>query len=98
MALVTQDVRQRIDWLLRYLTQEWEAIDEVVAAWGGWSEHDRLDFRLEWPIKESNLHVLREHVAQGDLSQRQSQAYDALQRLVDHQRPALERLLDEDSC
>ena len=97
MALVTQDTRQRIDWLLRYLTQEWEGIDEAVAEWDDWTEHDRRDFRLEWPIKESYLRALRDHETQGDLTDRQRKAYDALQRLVDRKRPALSDLLCADT-
>ena len=96
MVLVTQDVRQRIDWLLRYLTSEWMAVEEAVGEWDAWSDHDRLDFRLEWPIKESYLHILRQHAVRQELSAEQCTAYESLQRLIDRQRPSVQSLLRED--
>lgn len=98
MVLVTQDTRQRIDWLLRYLAAEWAAVDEAVDEWNTWSDNDRLDFRLEWPIKESYLRVLREHAERQELSAEQCTDYATLQNLIDRQRPAVQSLLRDDDA
>jgi hypothetical protein len=97
MAQVTQDVRQRIDWLLSYLTREWDGLAEVEREWDEWSAHDRRDFRLEWPIRESSLHTLCEHVEDGGLTPDQRVAYDDLRRLIAAQRPILDRLLQDET-
>lgn len=95
MAQVTEDVRQRIDWLLSYLTREWEGLVAVECEWDEWSSHDRRDFRLEWPIRESSLHVLREYVERGDLMPEQRAGFEHLQRLIAARRPTLDRLLQD---
>ena len=96
MAQVTQDVRQRIDWLLSYLTREWDGLAEVEREWDEWSANDHRDFRLEWPIRESSLHALCEHVEDDGLTPKQRSAYDGLRRLIVAHRTVLERLLQDD--
>ena len=75
--------RERIDPYLDYLFREWE-------------DHDRLDFVVEWPIREDRLHQLREWAAQGLFTPEQQARYDELLQLIACHRPLLDRLLDED--
>jgi hypothetical protein len=49
-------------WIVKSLDNlegEWEQIPEIAAEWDDWEEHDRLDFVLEWPLREDRLHQLQ---------------------------------------
>ncbi len=98
MAQVTSQTDQatRIDRYLDYLCREWEDIPEVAGEWNEWEDHDRLDFVVEWPIREDRLHQLREWLAQGLLTSGQQARYEELLQLIARHRPLLDRLLDED--
>ncbi len=78
---------------LTYLLREWESVPELAAEWGEWEEHEKLDFAIEWPIREDRFQQLREWAAQGFLKPRQRERYERLLRLVEQHRPTLERLL-----
>jgi hypothetical protein len=98
MAQVAEQaqLRTKVDHYLDYLTAEWVAIPDLAAEWAEWDEDDRLDFVLEWPIREDRLLLqLRQWNATGLLTPQQRQRYAALQRLIRRQRPTLERLLAE---
>jgi hypothetical protein len=98
VAQVTPQADQatRIDRYLDYLVGEWEDIPQVSDEWGEWEDHDRLDFVVEWPIREDRLHQLREWAAQGLLTPEQQARYDELLQLIACHRPLLDRLLNED--
>ncbi len=98
MAQVTPQTDQatRIDRYLDYLFGEWEDIPAVAGEWAEWQDHDRLDFVVEWPIREDHFHQLQEWVAQGLLTPQQQARYDELLQLIARHRPLLDRLLNED--
>ena len=85
----------RIDHVLDYLTREWRAIPEVVSTWDTWDELDRLDFVIEWPIREIRLKQLRQWKDEGQFSAQQRQQFEELKRLIQRQRAAVDRLLEE---
>jgi len=88
-----EDVSARADDYLAYLTREWEALPALAAEWPGWQEEDRLDFCLEWPIREDRLAELTEWAEQGALSPQQESRYRRLLALIATYRPLLEELL-----
>ncbi len=97
MAQVVQDpeLRDRIEHYLDYLLREWRSIPEIAAEWDEWEELERLDFVLEWPIREDRMHQLRNWSAQGLLTPSQCARYDEVLKLEVHHRPALEQLLKD---
>ena len=97
MASVTQQTEFApwIDRSLDYLTNEWAAVPAVAADWDRWDEADRLDFALEWPIREDRLGQLERWNLDGLLTPLQRQRYEKLQRLVSQHRSLLERLLSD---
>jgi hypothetical protein len=97
MASLTQQsaLASRIDHVLGHLTDQWLAIPEVVSTWETWDELDRLDFVLEWPIREIDLEQLRQWNDEGQLSERQHLRFEELERLVQRHRASVNRLLEE---
>ena len=97
MASLAQqvDLAPRIEHALDYLLREWEAIPEVVSTWKTWDELDRLDFVIEWPIREMQLKQLRQWQDEGQLSSHQRQRFAELERLIQEHRAAVDRLLAE---
>ena len=98
MAQVTPKADQatRIDRYLDYLFREWEDVPEVAREWGEWEDHDRLDFVVEWPIREDRLHQLHEWASRGLFTPEQQARFDELLQLIACHRPLLDRLLAED--
>jgi hypothetical protein len=92
-AIPIAQLQARIDDYLTYLLDEWQGIPDLAAEWAEWEEHERLDFVLEWPIREDRLHQLRERAAAGQLTPRQQARYEHVLDLERRHRPLLERLL-----
>ena len=97
MASLAQQVElaPRIEHALDYLIREWEAIPEVVSTWDTWDELDRLDFVIEWPIREVQLKQLRQWQGEGQFSAEQLKRFGDLELLIARHRAAVERLLAE---
>ncbi|MDP9363006.1 MAG: hypothetical protein M3Q10_02030 [Chloroflexota bacterium] len=91
--LAPRVIRARIDDDLAYLVSEWSSLPDVVAEWDDWTEHERLDFVLEWPLREERLRELRRRDAEGLLSPGQRARYGELLDLIRRHRTELERLL-----
>jgi hypothetical protein len=84
-----------IDHSLKYLIAEWSDIPVVAAGWDTWEEPDRLDFVLEWPLREMRLDELRHWQAEGRLTALQQIRFEELERLIQCNRPTVDRLLAE---
>jgi hypothetical protein len=84
-----------IDDYIAYLIREWQAIPEVAAAWDQFEEPDRLDFVLEWPIKEDRLQMLRRWAKTEAMTPDQCGRFAELLEIVDRQKPLLQQLLDD---
>jgi hypothetical protein len=84
-----------IDRSLDYLTREWRAIPEIASEWNVWDEADRLDFVLEWPLREDALRQLRQWDSEGRLTPAQRRRYEQLGELIQQHRATLERLLED---
>jgi hypothetical protein len=97
MASLAQQspLTSRIDHVLEVLTRQWLAIPEVVSTWESWDELDRLDFVLEWPLREIHLGQLRQWCNEGQLSAEQHRRLADLERLIQQHRAAVDRLLAE---
>lgn len=97
MATVAQqpELMTRIEHALDYLLSEWSAIPEVAAEWDDWDEYSRLDFVLEWPIREDQRHLLQGWRAHKLLNANQLERLLHLEELIDRNRPVLERLLED---
>jgi len=95
MAQIAQEttLRARIDHYLAYLTDEWAAIPDLAAEWADWEDHERLDFEVEWPLREDRLRQLRQWSTKGLLTAEQQTRYAGLQGLIERYRSVLERLL-----
>lgn len=90
---LTERSHSAIDRYLAYLIAEWNDVPQVVAEWAAWEEHDRLDFVVEWPIREDHLRQLRQWADHGLLTTAQYAGYRELEETVRRHRPDLERLL-----
>jgi hypothetical protein len=88
-----RDVPGAIDSYITYLFREFRGISEAAAEWDEWEEHERLDFVIEWPIKEDRLRMLSLWAADGEMTPDQCARYEELLRLVAQHRPTLDRLL-----
>jgi hypothetical protein len=97
MAQVRPDTELQawIDDYLAHLLSEWADNPVVADGWDEWEEHERLDFVLEWPIRENRLHQLRQWAAEGRLTMPQQRQYDDLMMLESRNRSKLERLLTD---
>ena len=84
---------ERIEHELGYARREWGAIPSYVAAWEQWDEDERLDFVIEWPIRESALTLLRGWASQGLLTLDQRREYEDILCTVAKYRPLLAPLL-----
>ncbi len=93
MAQVSQDIEARIDHYLDYLSDEWADIPALASEWSQLSSFERLDFVLEWPIKEDYLLQLRDYAEREFLTPAQRTRYQELLKLVAQHRPTLEKLL-----
>ena len=58
MAKVAYGAEARINSLLDYLISEWESLPALFAEWSDWDTQDRLDFVLDWPIRDDRLREL----------------------------------------
>lgn len=97
MAQVVAETRldEWIDRSLDYLLRNWAAIPEVAAEWDAWDEPDRLDFVIEWPLREDRWRQLERWAADGLLSAAQRGRYAALQELMRRHRATVDGLLAE---
>ncbi|MBI4492755.1 MAG: hypothetical protein HY690_08200 [Chloroflexi bacterium] len=97
MAQVVQDpeTSRRIEGFLSYALQEWASVPEYAARFDAWDPMVQLDFIHEWAIRESALEVLGNYAAQDRLTTYQCARYEELLRLVEQQRPVIERILAE---
>jgi hypothetical protein len=59
-------------------------------------EHERLDFVLEWTIREDRWLELQRWASQGQFTPAQRARYDALSALIAHHRPIIDRLLADE--
>ncbi|MBA2596717.1 MAG: hypothetical protein H0V00_08860 [Chloroflexia bacterium] len=100
MASVAQqiDLAAWIDKSLDYLMSNWDDIPEIAADWDNWDEDDRLDFVLEWPLREDRLHQLQRWQIDGNLSASQLQRFAELEELIERNTPTLGHLLEDESA
>jgi hypothetical protein len=93
-----RQLHARIDGYLSYLKRNWNALTEVADEWPEMEEHERLDFVLEWPIREDRWLELQRWASQGQFTPAQRVRYDALSALITQHRPIIDRpLADEPS-
>lgn len=78
---------------LSYLIGEWEAVPAMAAEWDQWSANDRLDFSLEWPIREDRLRQLEHWADESLLSPSQCDRFRHLLDLIGRYGPTLQKLL-----
>ena len=81
---------------LAYLKRAWRRLPDVERQWAEMQETERLDFVLEWGIKEDRLAQLEAWADEGLLTPEQMGRYRELLALVEKHRPIVERLLSED--
>jgi hypothetical protein len=94
MAALARDLPSEnyVDDFLSYLTGEWEAVPELAREWSEWSDDDRFDFSLDWPIREDRLQQLDALARDGRLLPEQQRRYARLLEVVAEQRPLLDQL------
>lgn len=95
MAHVAPD-RQLVGWIddyLDYLEREWRRLPAIARAWSTWDDDERLDFVVEWPIREDRLQQLQQWSNRGAFTRTQHDRHDDLVRLVEEYRPLLRDLL-----
>jgi hypothetical protein len=84
-----------IDHYLGYLWSEWNAVPQVAEDWDTWTEYERLDFVLEWPIREDRLGFLRRWSDHGKMTEEQRLQFNNLLTVISRNRPTIDRLLAE---
>lgn len=87
------NLKVRIEDFLQYLLREWQDLPWVASEWDSWEEHERLNFVLEWPIREDRLQQLRQWERAGMLNLEQRERYERLLDLVEQHRQTLADLL-----
>ena len=92
MAQVIPGVRERVDFLLDYLTTAWKDLPAVECKIDQWDQLDQIDYIEEWAPKESLLNELCRHAAEEVLDSGLQRRYGVLQRAILRNRPILERL------
>ena len=92
----TSDLGEWVESYLEYLFRDWNAVPEVADEWSKMEEHERLDFVLEWPIREDRWLQLQHWASHGQLTPAQCARYDALSALITHHRPIIDRLLADE--
>lgn len=95
MAQVAHDLTANVDRLLDYPRGRWEDVPFAASTWERWDRFERVDYLSDWPVVESYLDVVRQHVTQGDLTPAQRQRYRRLLTLVTRARPLLERMMQD---
>ena len=90
-----QNVGAWIDDYLQYLLREWSMLPWVFSEWNDWEEHERLNFVLEWPIRDDRLLQLRRWQERGLLEPEQERQFAQLLGLIELHRSHLDRLLAE---
>ena len=94
--MVTSNARltdkQRVEKYLDYLEREWARVPQIAAEWAGWDEDDRLEFQVEWGIRDDRLADLGRFTRIGLLLPDQEARFDRLQELIARNRPRLEHL------
>jgi hypothetical protein len=83
-----------IDELLDGLEFHWTRLPDVAARFSDWDDLERLDFIMEWPLQEDDLQSLSELIAAGSPTAEQRRRFHDLLRVVERNRPFLDRLLD----
>ena len=91
----TDRVEERINSYLAYLERKWRRVPDLARMWNDWDDDERLDFVVEWPIREDRLGQLQQWAAKGALTPGQHERYDGVLTLVAEYRPTMERLLAE---
>lgn len=89
------DVSGSIESYLKYLTLVMDDLVEVDAEWDSWTDLQQLDFVIEWDIKRDRLSQLANWYEQGLLAPSQQDRYLQLLKVLDRDRPILDRLLAE---
>jgi hypothetical protein len=92
VAQVSRATYPDIDRLLDRAVAAWEELTEVEREIDGWRLEDQLVFVEEWPLEEARLQRLADLDQAGVLSRAQRGRYVGLLRLVERQRPIIERL------
>jgi hypothetical protein len=95
LATAPLTTTQRADTYLAYLATEWASVPQVADSWDAWDEDERLNFQLEWGIREDRLGVLEEMARTGALTSLQCERLADLQRLIAHNQQTIERLFAE---
>lgn len=93
MAQVTQDLRARAEWLLDYIDGACIDLIEAACQWDHWNRHERLEFRLGWPLIADKLEALRDIAERQLLTDAQQKRYEQLLETLAAHQPALDRLL-----
>ena len=70
----------------------WEELTDVEHEIDGWRLEDQIVFVEEWPLEEERLRRLAELERAGAFSPGQRRLYQRLLRLVERQRPIIDRL------
>ena len=94
-VVAKSDVEALIDDYLQYLIREWSLLPWVASEWNEWEEHERLNFVLEWPIREDRLLQLRRWQERGLMTSEQQKEFGQLNGLIERHQEMLDDLLTE---
>lgn len=93
MVEVKRRTNRWIDNRLEWLTAYWAELPEVVREFDTWDVVEQLTYIEEWRRLESQRKELVEHARRGLLTPGQRNEYQELQRLVEHHRHILQRIM-----
>ncbi|MGI8550653.1 MAG: hypothetical protein ACR2PL_07665 [Dehalococcoidia bacterium] len=92
MVQVRTDVRERLDYLLGYLTDAWCGLPQVEQAIDGWDIVEQIDYIEEWTPKLGLTRQLQQLIASPCADDDQRAIYEKLQQVMEENRPILDRL------
>jgi hypothetical protein len=94
MAKVAPETARHIEIILSHLTERWAELPTVVQTIDQWDPVDQSLFRVEWPLEDEHLEMLREYIVRGLLDPAQLERYHELERLMAQNQPVLDRLFE----
>ncbi len=93
MADVNNTIATDADWILDYLSNSLEDLDETLACWEALARHERIDVWAEWPLKQDKLAKLDDLADRNELSTVQEARHQALKRHFLRQNEQLQQLI-----
>jgi hypothetical protein len=82
-----------IDMVLEDAAEIWSSLPEVERRLDEMDYFEALPYLEEWALQEQRLKRLERHYQEGDMTPQQQRRYEELLKIIERNRPIIERLL-----